>query len=512
MPGRLDFSFEFRGMGEQAPREHGVNEPIRILLLADLGGRENRGVAAAKPLSARVPARVDVDNFDELLRRISPALTLALGGEDEGITNLSIEFAELDDFGPDALYQRIELFLSLRKLRGQLLDPATYDEAAAFLKRGTSTDRQDYAGPAAQQETPATDSGSEFEQLMGGSPVREKAAVQSAHSAIDRLIGSIVEPHIEKAVDPQQAQLVSAVDDSISTQMRSVLHHPDFQSLEALWRGVHDLVTSLETSEELQIFLLDVTRSELVDDFQNANGQLDQSALYQLLVEKGLRTPGGLVWSLLVGDLYFGATGDDLTLVAGLGTIASQAGAPFLAAARPELLGCSAIHELPDPHDWRQDEEAERAWNALRGTPAAHWIGLAFPRVLTRLPYGKEADEIDQFAFEEVSQAADHEAYLWANPALSCAKLAAMSWIEAETLCEPGSELDLTDLPACTYIDEDERKLLPGAEALLSERTADYIAERGIMPIMSYRDRNSARLLRFQSIADPPAALRGAWR
>jgi hypothetical protein len=28
---------------------------------------------------------------------------------------------------------------------------------------------------------------------------------------------------------------------------------------------------------------------------------------------------------------------------------------------------------------------------------------------------------------------------------------------------------------------------------------------------MSYRDRNAARLMRFQSLADPVAGLRGAW-
>lgn len=514
MPGRLEFSFDFREMGRQTRPERGVREPTRILLLADLAGRENRGVTAEKPLSDRVPARVDVDNFDDLLQRMSPALSLAFGAgeEAEGQQKLSITFSDLDDFGPDALFRRIELFQSLRELRQRLLDPSTYDEAAEFLKRRASVVHQEDDHPDAQQEQSPGAGASEFEQLMGGHPVRKKAAVRSAHSAIERLIGSIVEPHIEKAVDPQQPQLVSAVDDSISAQMRRLLHHPEFQSLEAVWRGVHDLVTNLETSEELQIFLLDVTRSELEDDFQSANGQLDRSELYQLLVEKGLHTPGGLVWSLLVGHFYVGVADEDLALLAGMGAIASQAGAPYLAAATPELLGCSAIHESPDPHRWHLSDEVEQAWNDLRRLPVAPWIGLAFPRVLARLPYGKDSDEIDQFAFEEISQATDHAGYLWGNPALSCAKLAAMSWIQAEALCEPGTELDLTDLPACTYYEDEERRLLPCAETLLSERTAEYIVDRGIMPIMSYRDRNSARLLRFQSIADPPTALRGAWR
>ena len=513
MPGSLEFSFEFSGMGGDGPRKPGAHEPIRILLIADLAGRENRGLPAEKSLSDRIPARVDVDNFEDLLRRMAPAVSLAVGAGENSAEqqSLDIEFRELDDFGPEALYQNLGLFQSLRNLRQRLLDPATYDEAADFMKRGTET-ASDAVDELPVKPQGSAEAGSQFEQLLGGTPVRETAAGQSARSAIDRLVGSIVAPHIEKAVDPQQAQLLSAVDDSVSEQMRHLLHHPDFQSLEAVWRGVHDLVTSLETGEELQIFLLDVTRSELLADFRAANGQLDRSGLYRILVEKGLHTPGGLVWSLLVGNFEFGTADNDLALLAGMGAIASQAGAPFLAAAKPELLGCPAIHEAPDPHDWQLDDEAEQAWAALRRLPVARSVGLALPRVLARLPYGKEADEIDLFTFEEVTGADDHARYLWGNPALSCAKLAAMSWLEAEALCEPGELLDLSDLPACTYLDEGERKLMPCAETLLSERAADHIASHGIMPIMSYRDRNSARLLRFQSIASPPAGLRGAWR
>ncbi len=37
------------------------------------------------------------------------------------------------------------------------------------------------------------------------------------------------------------------------------------------------------------------------------------------------------------------------------------------------------------------------------------------------------------------------------------------------------------------------------------------ILERGLMPLLSRRDRPSARLMRWQSIAEPAAALAGPW-
>ena len=47
----------------------------------------------------------------------------------------------------------------------------------------------------------------------------------------------------------------------------------------------------------------------------------------------------------------------------------------------------------------------------------------------------------------------------------------------------------------------------PVAEVELSERTAMAMLDRGVMPLCSIRNQNAARLLRFQSIADPPTGL-----
>ncbi len=51
----------------------------------------------------------------------------------------------------------------------------------------------------------------------------------------------------------------------------------------------------------------------------------------------------------------------------------------------------------------------------------------------------------------------------------------------------------------------------PCAEVMLGEHAGAAILTRGIMPLLSYRGRNAARLMRFQSLADPPAALPGSW-
>jgi predicted component of type VI protein secretion system len=72
-------------------------------------------------------------------------------------------------------------------------------------------------------------------------------------------------------------------------------------------------------------------------------------------------------------------------------------------------------------------------------------------------------------------------------------------------------DLELDDLPLVTRDDDGQTALQPVAEVLLGERASQAILERGLMPVVSCKDRNAARLVRFQSLADPPVALAGAW-
>ncbi|MEJ1356160.1 MAG: type VI secretion system contractile sheath large subunit, partial [Candidatus Sedimenticola sp. (ex Thyasira tokunagai)] len=124
-----------------------------------------------------------------------------------------------------------------------------------------------------------------------------------------------------------------------------------------------------------------------------------------------------------------------------------------------------------------------------------------------------QGDEIDSFRFEEIagSSSPDHDSLLWGSPAYACAMLLGTAFQERGWAMEPGDLQDIEDLPAYTYDDDGERRLMPCAETLLSERTGEAILAQGLMPLLSYRNRNTVRVLRFQSIASPGAALSGPW-
>lgn len=490
--------FDFRFAKPQAARRADDEDPFRVLVLADLGA--GASARAKQPLAQRKPLRIDVDNFDGVFERLAPRLDLALDD-----TPLAIEFQSFDDFHPDRLFARLAPFAALRQLRAELADPAQFRRAAAALG----------ATPAAAR-TPANSvdaaDANDIERLLGRKPAAAPAAAGIAPGVdIEGWLRNIVAPHVVPDIANEQAQLIGAVDAAIAAEMRRVLHHPAFQALEANWRSVERLVRELELDESLQLLLLDATREELAQDIVAHSTDLSQSALHRHLCGPQTEAPDGKRWSLLVSDLAFGADIDELRLLAALGAIAKRAGAPLLAAARPALLGCGGVDRLIEPKTWQPPAADVAAyWTALRQSPVAPWIGLALPRILARLPYGKESDPIAAFAFEELV-VREHEAYLWSSPAFALALLAGQAFMEAGWNMDHAAGLDIGDLPGHTYREDGESCQQPCAEVAMGESAGEAVLLQGTMAVLSYRNRNAARLLRWQSIAEPLQALQGAW-
>ena len=517
MPGRMSFEFRFSEPRARDTFRRREDSAMRILVMGDFSGRGDRGVAAAADLASRPIVPVDVDNFDQAFSRFAPRAFLpseAASGPD-----LELQFEQLEDFHPDRLYRVLDLFRALRETRARLQNPATFEQAAAELRQAASAQGQperSAAGTDSKASGEPEDEAALFERLLGPKPAGlSQAGMRTSTQGADvqALIQRIVAPYIVPETAPFQAQYVASVDMATTEHMRRILHHPPFQALEALWRGVHWLITNLELGEQLQLHLLDVTKAELLADMQAAGGDLARTSLYRLLAERSSQMLGGEPWSLLAGTYTFGTDGQDVPLLAALGAIAAQAGGPFLAAADPSVLGCRSLLETADPRDWHAaDSDAEERWRALRTSSAASWLGLALPRMLLRLPYGKDTDRVEQFDFEELTPARAHEAYLWGNPALACALLIGRSFSARGWSMEPGDELDIDGLPAHTFEQDGEPQLQACAEVYLTERAGQAMLNRGVMPLLSHKNRNAIRLMRFQSLADPVQRLSGPWR
>jgi type VI secretion system protein ImpC len=439
MPGRLDFDVTF---GRSGRREE--SDPMRLLVLGDFSGAP---VEERPSLASRSARRVDPDNIDAVMKRLEPRVKLA---------STEIRFQQIDDFHPDRLYARLELFKALRETRA--MPPAERDDQLSRLL-GTPT-----APAAPPAEAPAT--------------------------GLDALIRDAIAPHIVKDTSAQTASHRATTDAAIAHEMRRLLHDPAFQQLEADWRGVRWLISNLELDGNLQLHLFDVTRDELLADIVAAQGKLAETGLYRALVD---RLPDGDSWSAVVALFHFGSSNADVALLAALGLIASKAGGP--------LLGDADLALAAD------EAHALAAWQALRRTEVARWIGLAAPRVLLRLPYGERTDPIEAFAFEEVFGAPAPSELLWGNAALATALLIGRGFTARGWEMEPGDEREIGGLPAYTFVHDGEHEMQPCAERLLTEREIDALLKAGLIPIASRRDRDSVVVVRFQSVSDPPAPL-----
>jgi len=491
--------------------------PFRIVILGDFSGRANRGLCeSGEALARRRPLLIDRDNFDSVLAKLAPRLELAPGGEDG--SHISLRFADLDDFHPDRLFEKAQIFQKLRETRQELSDPATFAKRAAELGLTGKQPTAPKAPPAAAQPVSPTD----IERVVSGSLLEEMVEATEGRAAdeytskrpdeLATLVDKIVTPHVVAKADPRQAELVALIDKATSAQMSALLHTPDFQALEAAWRAVFFLVRNIETDTQLKLFLLDVSKQELAKDLL-ASGDLSSKGIYKLLVEETVGTPGAEPWAAIAGNFTFEPTLEDTHLLARISQVAAGAGAPFLAGASPRHFGCRSALDLPDSRQWKIQMSAETAasWQSLRSSPHACFVGLALPRFLLRLPYGKDTEPAELFQFEEMPDPTAHENYLWGNPAFACALLLAESFAEHGWELRPGRVSEISGLPVYVHTEAGEPRTLPCAEVLLTQTAAEKMMEKGFMPLASLKDQPAVRLVRFQSIAEPLGSLAGRW-
>jgi predicted component of type VI protein secretion system len=105
----------------------------------------------------------------------------------------------------------------------------------------------------------------------------------------------------------------------------------------------------------------------------------------------------------------------------------------------------------------------------------------------------------------------EHQHYLWGNPAICCALLLGLSFLDDGWDLRPGTHNRIGGLPLHTYKDDGDFAVKPCAEILLTESEAEFLLDRGVMPLASIKEQDEVLLVRIQSIAEPAAPLSGCW-
>lgn len=347
--------------------------------------------------------------------------------------------------------------------------------------------------------------------LSTGIKPRDDAAKEYGKDLIKNLVGQLMDPgmKVEKGVTKTINARIAAIDELLTAQLNEIMHHEEFQRLEGSWRGLNKLVMSSETGESMKIRVFNTSKKEMLRDFQSA-AEFTESALWKKIYEYEFGLYGGDPYGALIGDFQFDKGPQDIELLEHISTVSAAAHAPFTAAAGPEMFGLDSYTQMPEPRDiakiFDKNNPENTKWLSFRDSEDSRYVNLTLPRVLSRLPYGKD-NPCDDFDYQEDVDGTDHDKYLWTNAAYSFAErltdaFAKHHWCVAIRGPEGGGLVD--GLPVHTF---QSREGDVGAkcptEVLIPDTREKELSDLGFIPLIHCKNTDYAAFFGANSVQRP---------
>jgi type VI secretion system protein ImpC len=488
-PARVHITYDVDTGGGIEKREL----PFVVGVLADLSAAGQR----REPLRDRRFSQLDADNFDSLMAKISPELRLNVPNRlaaTPATIPVTLRLIKMASFEPSELVAQIDpldrllaWLGSLTELRARMLTDWKFEQIRedAFRAAKASTAEEVVRHLAGESTEFAPDP------LLTQALSAQLSANYSA------------EWDFSKAVD----EGVAAIDILITRQLVEVMHSPEFQRLEATWRGLSYLVTQTESSSKLTIRVLDATKDELLRDLGRA-ADIEKTAIFQKVFTEEYGTLGGQPFGLLVGDYEFGPSDADISLLEQLSQIGAFIHAPFISSASPSMFGFTSFDELAGPLDLATGFQHERFrhWKRFRESDDSRYVGLCIPHILLRLPYGYEAP-VEQFHFDEMMNGRTPEKYLWGNTAYALAAritdaFARYGWCAAIRGAEGGGRVE--GLPSHAFrTDEGDVERKSQTDVAITDRREVELSRLGFIPLCHYKGTDMAVFFGVPSVQQP---------
>ncbi|EJL81144.1 hypothetical protein PMI17_05017 [Pantoea sp. GM01] len=156
-----------------------------------------------------------------------------------------------------------------------------------------------------------------------------------------KISGAKVEKLDKNLLDHHIAEL----DRQISRQLDAVMHHDEFQKVESAWRGLKSLVDKTDFRQNVKIEVLDVSKDDLRQDFEDAP-EIIQSGLYLQTYVAEYDTPGGEPIGAVISAYEFDASAQDVALLRNLSKVAASAHMPFIGSVGPQFFLKDSMEEV----------------------------------------------------------------------------------------------------------------------------------------------------------------------
>ncbi|GLX80381.1 hypothetical protein tinsulaeT_37210 [Thalassotalea insulae] len=520
--------------------------PLIVGVLADLSGKRKFELP---PVKEREFVFIDRDNFDEVMTGCGVHLAYSVPYEEKNETGetetkkfgVTLDFKSISDFEPVSVVKQIPftnlLFESRNRIRdfvAKLDGNDPLDEIMSEILRDDTLQTELNTAFAEAKQASMDDESIDGWDVTVWEKVEQteliKRMLKEGRMALDdtqvpyamQLIGEFSVTMLPfKPAEPEEGKdpvypfasdlmtdKISDIDKQLTDKVNLAMHAPEFQKLEASWRGLNFLVMNTETSETLKIRLLNISRNELLKDLQKAV-EFDQSALFKKVYEEEFGTYGGDPFSFLVGDFEFGRHPEDMELLEKISGVASSAHAPFISAAYAKLFDMEDFFNLSQPRDLTKIfESAELAkWRSFRQSDDARYVSLTMPKVLLRLPYGPDTVVAEGFDFREAVDGYDASKYLWGNPAFVMGQritnaFSKHGWLAAIRGVEGGGLVE--GLPAHTFkTAAGDVKMTCPTQVQITDRREKELNDLGFMAILHHKGADKAAFFGGQTTGQP---------
>lgn len=480
--------------------------PFVIGVLADLAGQP---IEPPRRLRDRRFVELNADNFDTYMGGIAPRLAFSVEDRFNGQGSklpVVIRFLRMSDFAPLSVAAQIPALKALIDQRIQLNDLHATVHANSRLDELIKDVALARAGEADLASPDAV-----IEQILPqgyfGRFAEDNARAKECLRTFFRELecGRIV---LSPTTGAMLSERIARIDENLSVQLNEVFHQVEFQRLEASWRGLERLVRQTESSKSLKIKVLASTKKELLRDIQRAP-EFDHSVLFKKVYEDEYGVFGGEPFGVLIADYDFGRGSEDIALLEGISGVAAAAGAPFIGAATPNLFNLDSFRQLSMPRDLAKifDSTEYATWKSFRDSEDARFVGLVLPRVLQRLPYGRDGAAADGFDYQEGVDGKDTEKYLWGNAVYAFAArlaeaFARYGWCASMSSLEHGGLV--SGLPLQRFVSDDgDTEVNCPTEIAISDRRRRELEDLGFIPLCYEKGSDRAVFFRAHSCQKP---------
>ncbi|MCC6511787.1 MAG: type VI secretion system contractile sheath large subunit, partial [Pirellulaceae bacterium] len=318
-------------------------------------------------------------------------------------------------------------------------------------------------------------------------------------------------------------------DRCVSQQLNQILHHADFQKLEASWRGLAHLANCQDrwSGAPTIIRVLNVTWSELRRDFENAN-EFDQSEIYRKVHQEGIGQAGANPFSSIILDYAIHPKPtrehpfDDIEILTRLAEVGQASFCPMIANAHPTMFEEDAFSDLRPPQGARDSQRREQdpyeqlhnslgffRWKKFRGAESARFMSLAMPRMLMRRPYRPGYSRYFGFGFEE--EVRSSKEYLWGGAAFGAGEVLLRafsegSWFADIRGAQRGSDHGGRVLgPTYDAFSTEPRDAVtkPVTDMVISDDFERSLSKLGFMPLCACKDMPIAAFYSAATIQQP---------